>query len=978
MKSRLLLPLLLGWFVFICHPAYPQTIDFARDIAPILSSHCIRCHSHQDPNGDIILTHRDEMSNEDSWQQVLDAVSGEDPRMPKTGQPLEPQQIALLNEWIAAGALWPEGVVLEHDPTDWWSFRPLTAPRIPNIAPSGFPIRNPIDAFVAAEWQRRGLHGSPEADRRTLIRRVTFDLTGLPPTAEEMEAFLSDSDPFAYENLVDRLLDSPRYGERWARHWLDAVHYGDTHGYDKDKLRPHAWPYRDYVIRAFNEDKPYRQFVLEQLAGDHIEPNSRDGIEALGFLACGPFDFVGQIEVAEGTLEKQRVRNIDRDDMVATAMNTFVSMTAQCARCHDHKFDPIRQEDYYSLQSVFAAVDRADRAYDMDVDVARQRAALIDERRSSQQQIDELEKEFQAAGGEPLAAIDREIDSLRQQMTQQRPIEYGYHSAISSDPNETKWVQVDLGQSHHVTRIGLAAAYDDFGGIGAGFGFPLRFRIEASSDPAFLDDVSVLVSRESEDFPNPGTAIAWWDVDAPNARFIRVTATRLAHRTQDYIFALAELFALDAQGNHVARDVSVQAMDSIEAPPRWRASNLTDGKHPTVSEQEAEPKLDSLKKDRQALLISRLGQSRFDLLERLKVERQRIDDAVDRLPPQQKVYAAATHFTGTGSFQPTMGKPRPIRMLHRGMESQPGDEVEPATLNCIQGLSGKWDLDPHAVESRRRQALAEWVVDPRNALTWRSIVNRVWHHHFGKGIVESLNDFGRMGSLPTHPELLDWLALEFRDGKQSFKDLHRWIVTSSTYRQSSAHSEDQARIDAGNQYLWRMQRRRLEAEAIRDSVLHVAGKLRLEMGGPGFQVFGLIEDHSPHYLYDQYNPDEETTHRRAIYRFIVRSVPDPWMTTLDCADATLLTDRRSETLTALQALSLLNNRFMLRMSEHFAARVEKTSRDPDAQIDVAFRWALQRDPNDEERAALRALREKSGLSNVCRALFNSNEFVFVD
>ncbi len=777
---------------------------------------------------------------------------------------------------------------------------------------------------------------------------------------------------------MDRLLESPRYGERWARHWLDAVHYGDTHGYDKDKLRPNAWPYRDYVIRAFNEDKSYSQFVREQLAGDHIHPDSRDGIEALGFLACGPFDFVGQVEVADGTLEKQRIRNIDRDDMVATALNTFVSMTAQCARCHDHKFDPIRQKDYYSLQSVFAAVDRADRLYDADSDVARQRTQLSEERNSVEREIETLEKEFITVGGEPLATIDREIASLRQQAMQQRPIEFGYHSAISSDPSESKWVQVDLGGAHHVTRIGLAAAYDDFGGIGAGFGFPLRFRIEASSDPSFLDDVSVLVNHESADFTNPGTAIAWWDVDAQNARYIRVTATRLAHRTQDYIFALAELFATDTHGNNIAQSASVHALDSIEAPPRWQASNLTDGKHPTGFEQEAEPKLEKRMKDRQALLVSTLGQSRFDLLERLKAERQRIEAALALLPPQQKVYAAATHFAGMGSFQPTMGKPRPIRILHRGMESQPGDEVEPATLNCVAGLPGAWDLSPDAGESQRRQALAEWIVDRRNALTWRSIVNRVWHHHFGKGIVESLNDFGRMGSLPTHPELLDWLALEFRDSKQSFKDLHRWIVTSSTYRQSSFHSEEQAMIDAGNQYLWRMQRRRLEAEAIRDSVLQVTGKLQLKMGGPGFQVFGLVDDHSPHYLYEQYDPDDETTHRRAIYRFIVRSVPDPWMTTLDCADATLLTDRRSETLTALQALSLLNNRFMLRMSEHFASRVEGATQDSDAQIELAFRWALQRDPTDLERAALKVLREKSGLPNVCRAILNCNEFVFVD
>ncbi len=574
-------------------------------------------------------------------------------------------------------------------------------------------VRNPLDAFILSRLERQGMKPSAEADRRTLIRRLYFDLLGLPPLPAQIDAFIRDGAPDAYERLVDRLLDSPRYGERWARHWLDVAHYGDTHGYDKDKVRPNAWPYRDYLIRAFNEDRPYSRFVKEQIAGDVFYPDTHDGITGLGFLAAGPWDFVGHVELREGTLDKKITRNLDRDDMVATVMNTFTSLTVQCARCHDHKFDPIEQEDYYSLQAVFAAVDRADRPY-------------------------------QSPTGTP----------------------------------------------------GL-------------------------------------------------------------------------------------------------------------------------------------------------------------------------------------VYAAATHFAAAGSFTPTNGKPRSIYLLKRGSEKKPVREVGPGTVACLTDLPSRFSLSGKS-EGERRAALARWITDPRNPLTWRSIVNRMWQYHFGQGLVDTPNDFGRMGGKPSHPELLDFLAVEFRDGGQSIKRLHRLIVTSATYRQESKDNAAYARIDGGNRLLWRMNRRRLDAESIRDAVLAVSGRIDYRMYGPGFRTFGFLDDHSPHYKYEEYNPDDPSGRRRSVYRFLVRSAPDPFMETLDCPDPSLRVEKRNESLTALQALALLNDKFMLRMAEHFAARVGKRGGDLSGQVAAAYRLALGREPTTEEGRVLSEYARKHGLANTFRLILNTNEFSFVD
>jgi hypothetical protein len=342
------------------------------------------------------------------------------------------------------------------------------------------------------------------------------------------------------------------------------------------------------------------------------------------------------------------------------------------------------------------------------------------------------------------------------------------------------------------------------------------------------------------------------------------------------------------------------------------------------------------------------------------------------------VFAAATDFEPQGEFKPTKGKPRPVHLLKRGNEKDPQAEVGPGTCSYIPEFTSRFSIDAETGEGPRRAALAHWLTDKRNPLTWRSIVNRVWQYHFGRGIADSPNDFGRMGALPTHPELLDWLAAEFRDGSQSIKSLHRLICTSAVYRQSSAGNREFEKQDSGNQYLWRMNRRKLEAEALRDAVLEVAGKLNREAGGPGFQAFEFRDDHSPHYGYGEHNPDDPLSHRRSIYRMIVRSVPDPLMTTLDCADPSAVVPKRNETMTPLQSLALLNNKFMVRMAEHFAARIERMGNNDAERIRAAWRLAFARNPKSEELSKIVAYAGRHGLANACRLIFNMNEFVFID
>ena len=994
--------------------------DDRPPFAKILEKHCIKCHHAGEKSGNLALDNLAALeAGGDSGPAIniaapeksllLENVSGDKPAMPKEGPPLSKEEIATLTDWIRSGAAWPTGLTIEvpkAPDANWWSLKPIASPAAPQLSAEDQALcRTSIDAFLLDRLTKEGLTFSQPASRRVLIRRLYYDLLGIPPTPEEITEFENDAHPLAYERLVEKLLASPRYGERWARHWLDLVHYGETHGYDKDKPRPNAWPYRDYVIRAFNSDKPYSQFVQEQLAGDILYPYSRDSIEALGFLAAGPWDFIGHAEVPETKIDGKVARHLDRDDMVSTTIQAFSSLTIQCAQCHNHKFDPILQEDYYSLQAIFAAIDRADHPYDIDPVVAFQRPPLVKELASLEKELEDIKSGVAARIPDKWGQLVVRRNEIQKNAAQpQNPVEFGYHSELAPSADTLKWVQIELPAAAQIKEIILRPCYDDFGNIGAGFGFPKRFRVETSQSETF-EAPTMRLNHEDTDHANPQLTPITVAVGA-EAKVIRLTATKLASRLPtDFMLALAEIEVIDDAGKNIAKDAKVTSLDSIEAPPRWQRTNLTDGKFPT--KDNAAQQLAKVNEEMTRTL--RENESPADREARLKSEARVIElrAALQKLPPPSTAYIGAIH-TGSGAFTGRGvqgGRPRPIHILKRGSVTAPAEEVGPGAIKAIEGLSARFDAIKNFDENQRRYALAKWLTDPKHPLTWRSIVNRVWQHHFGTGIVASANDFGRKGELPSHPELLDYLATEFRDGNQSIKDLHRQILLSTVYQQSSSapsegealarrsvapstdaspqakqlHNRLAAEVDPSNRLLWKMPRRRIEAESLRDSTIILAGEMRYTMYGPSFQDFIIDKpEHSPHYEYDKHNPNDPAAYRRSIYRFLVRSQPQPLMAALDCADPSINVDKRNESVSATQALSLLNDPFMTLMAEKFAARLASEHASLDEQIASGFEEATGRKPTPEEQTLLKTLTEKHGLQNTCRLLLNLNEFVFVD
>ncbi|MED6299575.1 MAG: DUF1549 domain-containing protein, partial [Verrucomicrobiota bacterium] len=480
---------------------------------------------------------------------------------------------------IAVHALISGSFAEEKVDQGWWSWEPLKGIKIPTEEKN-----NPIDRFIVSKLKEQGLLMSEKADRRVLIRRLYFDLWGMPPTPKEVNDFIKDSDSEAYKKLVDKLLFSPRYGERWARHWLDVVHYGETHGYDKDKPRPNAWPYRDYVIRAFNEDKPYSRFIKEQIAGDLLWPDTADGIVATGFIATGPWDFIGHAEVPESKIDGKVARHLDRDDMVTTTMNTFTSLTVQCAQCHDHKRDPVTMKHYYSLQSVFAALDRADRPYDVRPDIASKRQKFREKKKALEESVAENKKKIDASRSPEIVSLQNQIESIENKLKaakgdqKVRSARYGYHSQVASVQGTTKWVQIDLGSQRKISSVVLAGA-DEYGF--SDFGFPHRFRLEMSNDSEFKESI-IIADHTGSDFPRPGSKPVLLNGDGSKARYVRLTATKLWSRrmkgqpeTNDWIFAMGEMSVISDK--EFAEVKEVTALDSIEANKRWGKSNLIDG-----------------------------------------------------------------------------------------------------------------------------------------------------------------------------------------------------------------------------------------------------------------------------------------------------------------------------------------------------------------------------------------------------------------
>ncbi|MDA0197002.1 MAG: PSD1 and planctomycete cytochrome C domain-containing protein [Bacteroidetes bacterium] len=996
LSSTLSMIAIFGWY-FLLSSNYNTHLSYNQDIQPILAAKCYTCHGPDKTKikAGLRVDIRDSLfvklesgntaldQYDFSESELIRRISSADPdyMMPPPDAPkqLDAEEVLMLSQWVEAGAQWE----------NHWSYEPIKEREVSKVSKAW--SENPIDAFVLSKQEKLGLQHSPEADKRTLIRRLTYDLHGLPPSPEQIEEFLADDSPEAYANLVDKLLESPRFGERWARHWLDVAHYGETHGYDKDKRRENAWPYRDYVINAYNQDIPYSRFIEDQIAGDVLYPDDPQSTVALGFLAAGPWDFVGHVEVFNGTKDKRIVRNLDRDDIVSSVMGTFSSLTVQCARCHDHKFDLIEQKDYYSLQSVFAGIDRADRPFDEDPVIHQNRLQLKQEKQKWESQLDVLgeklgEKEQQEITD--IQAKQKVLENKIAQLKRPKSKNFGYHSAVEQLAGKDKWILLDLGRTFDLDKIVLVPSHPSEGIPMPGYGFPLRYKVEVSTNSNF-SPATTIIDFSKEDHHERTDRSYTIEIETKGVRYISLSANKLWRgRGTDHFLAMAEILAY-ADGNNVARNAQVKVSDTF-SDKRWNPNFVTDGFNSyhlidgellpakvKIELDKTELELTALQNQENKVRRSVLEEMELEKLDRIRIFLVDIEDSLQRLPTPSFVYAAATEFNDIYQFT----APDSIRTIHRldrGDTEQPREEVFPGTVASFEGLLRNFDLNEGHSEGERRAALAKWMTDSRNALTWRSIVNRIWQYHFGKGIVATPNDFGKMGRPPSNPELLDYLVQEFLDHGQSLKWLHQLIVTSSTYKQQTTHNAENHLIDSENTYLWRANRRQLEAEAVRDAVLAVSGKLDLRMGGPGFDAFRYEDDHSPRYVYKDYDAEDLSSFRRAIYRFVVRSMPDPFMSTLDCADPSQSVPVRNETVTALQALSVLNNPFMVRQSAYFAARLQLERKSLDDQISRGFELALQRLPEKNELSELNEYASKHGLPATCRLIFAMNEFLYVD
>jgi hypothetical protein len=967
-------------------------VDFVRDIQPILRTACFTCHGPDKHKGGLRLDRKASAfgtgvvvpgHSADSPLVRRVAGLGNEPRMPPRGAPLTPRQIALLRAWIDQGAGWPELAGPQGNGPTHWAYRPLCRPGIPTVRTPGW-VRNPIDAFVLARLEAAGISPSPEADRRTLIRRLSFDIIGLPPTPSEIDAFLADESPLAYERVVERMLASSAYGERWARHWMDVVHYAETHGHDQDAPRENAWPYRDYLIRSFNADKPWARFVAEQVAGDVLWPDEPDGVIATGMLAAGPWDESSLKDIRDDTLDKEIAQVIDRDDMLTTTLSAFTSTTIHCARCHDHKFDPISQQEYYGLQAVFAGIDRADRPYDSDPQVARIRAAL-------QKRLKELDGPLEAQFP-MLLAPEAQAAVARWERGQGPAVRWAvlHPTAVRSRAGSLPMVEADgsvrfggprpdkdtytietVADLREITAVRLEVLTDDSlphhgpGRQDNGNLHLSEFQLRAAPREQPQAQRPVGVHSASADFNQEGCGIEKAIDNNPQTAWGIYPEVGKPHEA---VFELAQPVRLPAAllTFRLAQDHGGGRLIG-----RLRLS-VTNSRRP-VRASPAPPEL------RPVLAVPAENRTDLQRAELARwVLREKARRALAALPRPRMVYAAATDFAPREHFRPARGC-RPVHVLRRGDVRMPGEAAVPGALSCVPGLASRFELNDSGDEGQRRAALARWLTHRDNVLTWRSAANRAWHYHFGRGIVATPGDLGRMGAAPTHPELLDWLAVYLRDqAGGSLKALHRLIVTSAAYRQSSAHRPDCAARDGDNLLLWRMNRTRLDAEQVHDAVLCASGHLEHTMGGPSVKnfVMGKGVHVTPTVDYLAYDPDGPGSGRRSVYRFVFRTLPDPFMDALDCPDASQFTPVRINSVTPLQALALLNDRFMLRQAEHLAARLRDAG-DVRQQVDRAYLLALGRPPEPAEETRLADYARQHGMANACRLLFNCNEFLFV-
>ncbi len=981
-------------------------VDFDLHVAPLLVSHCLECHSGSEVKGGLSLADKTlAAAGGDSGPSIVlgnaeksllwERVSSDE--MPPK-HPLNDAEKTVIKRWIDQGAIWgmsPIDRFAWTTPTrggrDWWSLQAVNnvtlPPPPPGVAAWG---RNEIDTFILNRLAASHLKPSPEATPRSLVRRLYFDLIGLPPTPEQVAAFVAQPTDSAYDALVDELLSSKHYGERWGRHWLDVVRFGESDGFERNFQRENAWPYRDWVIDALNADMPYNEFVQMQLIGDQIK-GGLEGAAATGFWVAGVHN-----TVVGGSKRMQLLARDDEiEEVLATVGQTFVGLTINCARCHDHKFDPITQNEYYQLSSAISGLGFGERV-ERSTEEASHLGQLEQKLAELQSQLSAIE---QVARDTILAA--RQIDTFKQpdpppalarwefdgnlndsmgslhgKAVGNLKFENGAvvldgQSFVETSPialditEKTLEVWVELGSLEQRGGAAVSLGNRDggvfdaivFGELEAkrwmagseGFARSDSFHGEMEDAAStrsvhiafvYQKDGTIIGYREGKPYGKPIHKNALQTFKAGNAEILfglrhkpsggnRFLNAKI-HRAAFYDRALT------------AEEVAISAGNSIDF----------------VSEQQI---VGALKDEQRA-------------------RRDKLKANIAALTTEKIAQVAKANRT-VYTLQPQPGKS--TNVLLRGDPEMIGDVVAPGSMAAVTTLSADFGLAPDSPEASRRRKLSDWITSDANPLFARVMVNRVWHYHFGIGLVETPNDFGFNGGRPTHPDLLDFLAARFCSEGYRLKSLHRLIVTSSTYRQSTFATQDTARTiaertDAENRLLWRGSVRRLEAEAIRDSILSVAGQLNTTMGGPSFKDVSVTLNSGTTY-YEPIDVDGKDIWRRTVYRFNPRGGRSALLDTFDCPDPSATAPRRSVTTTPLQALSLLNDSFVLRMAEYMAIRVSSEAGD-DVMKQVSHAWqlAVMREPTTREMQLSVQLVEQHGLASLCRGLFNSNEFVMIE
>lgn len=900
-----------------------RTVSYERDIAPIFENRCTYCHGEDEQEAGLRLDRRGHMlrggdsglptivPGQPQKSYLLEVVDHRDPmvKMPPDEGKLPQEEIDLLTRWIQKGAVWPGQMdasaeeALEH-----WAFQQVKRPDVPAVQTAS---SNPIDKFLQARLQDEGLSFSEAAESRDLLRRVCIVLTGLPPTPQQSRDFLAvwkiDPDA-AYAETVDELLASPHFGERWAQHWLDVIRWAETNGSEANLYRKNAWVYRDYVIRAFNDDKPYDEFIREQLAGDTLGAG-----EATGFLVAGPHVPAATVGREPSAIRQARADRMD--EIMQTVGASLMGVTLGCARCHNHKFDPISIKDYYAMTGVFQDVEFGSRQPKLSASHPRQQR-----------------------GQEIWKRIEADRNELRKFGVWEE--NWGAYRELHFEPVQTAAIRIrfmmDNLSMDELELFGPSSpqsnlALERNGARISGFpekGFEGRNPIQRLNDGKINTMVWRVKTEEGEERP-------WVQIDLDGPKTLsrlRVSKNREYYFDTDYLTMKPYLPRYEFE------------LDVLGPDGEWQVWMDTSAVHKKPNELEPE---------RRELLAS--VQKQINLL--------------SAEGPQP-------------SFIGQFIEPATTRVLLRGSPENARDEVHPAGPERFDGDLG---LSSDTPGPKRRAEFAKWLTQRENPLTSRVMVNRLWHHIFGRGIVVTTSDFGEAGAEPTHPELLDWLAAEFYEPTEtevasvdhrawSVKRMIRMMVMSQAFRQSSLPRENGLAIDSDSGLLWRFPPKRVEAEVIRDAILQASGKLDRSLGGRSYRIHNVKKTYAQWQVVDNHGPE---TWRRMIYQERMRRVDDQMFTPFDFPDCGQVRAKRPVSTTPLQALNLMNSDFVIQQSQLIADRAKQDSGSDIQAVDRVFKLLLNRPPSEQERDTCMQVAQDIGLNMVCRALINSNEFVFL-